>query len=277
MEIKINTLKLFFGLWVLLIVAACTKQNTDNMLANEPVVQSYLIAGQMATVKLYQQKALTDTAQYGAAITGQKVYISDGSKNVLLTESTPGVYTYSDLTFLAAGKTYSLQFTYLGYSVSASTVMPAQPQNFAIADSVIYISSTTTTPNSIIDTLDNFTWTNPDSLNHVIVFKTLGGAELPIFGSRFKATTSSANINYEINTNRTSKTFITQYSLPYYSYYQVILYRVNPEYINLVQSNNTSATSQTLLNTYTNITNGLGIFTAMNPATAILYLRVYST
>jgi len=277
MEIKINTikLKLLACLSVLLIVAACTKQSTDSTLISEPVVQSYLIPGQVVTVKLYQQKQLTDTATYGPPITGIQVHISDGSKNVLLTETASGVYTYNDPTFLVVGKTYTLQFNYLTFSVSAQTVMPGVPANFAVTDTAIYIANATTTPNSAIDTLDRFTWSNPDSLNHVIVFKNLTGPDLPISRSFFRS--NNTNINFEANTNRTSVFLITQNTLPYYARYQVILYRVNTEYINMIASNTNTATSQTLTNTYTNIVNGYGIFTAMQPAVQVIYITVYST
>src|SRR5476651_1224950 len=115
MEINSNTIKykLLLGLCALLILVACQKQNTDDTLINQPVVQSYLILGQPVTVKLFKQKQLTDTAVYGAPITGVQVYVSDGSKNVLLTEASSGVYTYSDASFLVSGKTYTLQFKYL--------------------------------------------------------------------------------------------------------------------------------------------------------------------
>ena len=66
------------------------------------------MAGNAISVKLYQQKALTDTATYGAPITGQQLSISDGSSTVQLAETANGIYTYSNTAFLTAGKTYTL-------------------------------------------------------------------------------------------------------------------------------------------------------------------------
>src|SRR5476651_2120860 len=127
MEINITQSKLamFSGfLAIVFFASGCNKQNTDTSLINKPVVEAYLIPGHILTVKLYQQKLVTDTNKYGNAISGLQEYISDGNKKVLLTETTSGVYVYTDLTFLTTGKTYTLQFTYLSYAVSAQTVMP---------------------------------------------------------------------------------------------------------------------------------------------------------
>ena len=151
-------------------LASCNKENvnTNNSTVLLPVVQAYLLPGDTSTVKLYYQKGLTDTAQYGEPLTGMQVYISNGSKNVLLTESAKGTYTYIAPGFLVAGNTYTLQFKYLSYTVSAKTIMPSKPSNFATSHSTIDISSTSTGLSSTI--LDRLSWDNPDSLNHVLVF-----------------------------------------------------------------------------------------------------------
>jgi hypothetical protein len=46
-----------------------------------------------------------------------------------------------------------------------------------------------------------------------------------------------------------------------------VLLSVNQEYIDLLQSNAAGANSQSLVNTPTNVVNGLGIFTAMQSDT----------
>jgi hypothetical protein len=273
MEInKKYTLKLILPVCLMLFIitiAGCTKQTADSTLSSEPVVQSYLLPGQALTVKLYMQKVLTDTAKYGQPITGLQVHVSDGSKTVTLTETSAGVYTDSDPTFLVAGKTYSLQFQYLTFAVSAQTTIPSKPTNFAITDSAVYISTNQAGFNQAIDTLSKLTWSSPDSSNHVVVFKSLSGADLAI--GRVKSTEASL----EVNTDRQSYYYLTDKTFAYYGIYNVTLLTVNQEYINLLKSNSASATSQTLMNTYTNITNGFGIFTGMQAASNVLYLNVH--
>lgn len=267
MEIKKYPLKWHVGFIfaALITLASCQKENTTNSSSIYlPVVRAYLIPGQVITVDLCQQKSLTDTAKYGAPITGQQVYISNGSKNVLLTESPAGTYTYSDKSFLVAGNTYTLQFKYLGNNISAKTVMPSKPTNFTTSYSTIDVSGTPTGPTTTI--LDRLSWDNPDSLNHILVFLNADEKDFPIsnFGASFRP------YNFTINTYKASYYNLTQNVFPYYGPYQIILFRVNQEYIDLLNSNTSSATSSTLTNVPTNIVNGFGIFTAMQADTVSL-------
>lgn len=239
------------------LIQSCKKDATDPSV-NLPVVEGYLMVGHPITVKLYQQKALTDTAKYGAAITGLSLQISDGSTAISLTETKAGVYTYTGTTFLATGKTYTLQFAYLGKPVSAKTVMPTKPTGFTTQYGAITIS-TTTTPNT--DVLDRLSWNNPDSLYHVLVFNNADGAAFPLstFGGNRPA-------NFEINASQAAYYDLTQNSFPYYGHYSIILEHVNLEYINVIKGVSGS-TSQNLTNLPTNVVNGVGIFTAMQSDT----------
>jgi hypothetical protein len=266
MEIKTHLLKwkLCFSLAAIILLASCNKQNADTNTVYLPVVEGYLLPGHSITVKLYQQKALTDTALYGAPITGLQVYVSDGSTSVQLTEASKGTYTYNNQNFLVAGKTYSLNFKYLTSTVSAKTLMPSKPTNFTSQYGTLYISSTSGTANNTT-TINMLSWDNPDTLNHVLVFNNPDGAAFPLRSFR-----NSPSPNFEVNTNRTSFYNITENTFPYYGHYQVILLRVNQEYINLMNSNTSSSTSQTLSNVTTNIVNGFGIFTAMQADTVSL-------
>ncbi|MBB3058998.1 DUF4249 family protein [Mucilaginibacter gotjawali] len=261
MKRQLLTLALFLS-FTAIIITACKKESTDNSVYL-PVVEGYLMPGHALSIKLYQQKSLTDTAKYGAAISGLQVYVSDGSTKVQLTESPKGTYTYSDQTFLAEGKTYTLQFNYLTYAVSAKTVMPGKPTNFATQYGTVTLSSTTTSdPNTSNTTIDKLTWDNPDSLNHVLVFYNKNGADFPLssFGG-------SRSANFELNTNRASYYNLTQATFSYYGHYTVTLLRVNQEFIDLIKSNTSNSTSQNLTNIPTNVVNGYGIFTAMQADT----------
>jgi len=262
MKRQLLTMMLLLGFTAILITA-CKKENTGSSTVYLPVVEGYLMPGHALSIKLYQQKSLTDTAKYGAAISGLQVYVSDGSTKVQLTESPKGTYTYSDLSFLAEGKTYTLQFNYLNYAVSAKTVMPGKPSNFATQYGSVTLSTTTTTnPNTGTTTLDKLTWDNPDSLNHVLVFDNINGTDFPI--SSFGGTRPA---NFELNTNQASFYNLTQDTFPYYGHYTVVLLRVNQEFVDLIKSNTSNSTSQNLTDIPTNVINGYGIFTAMQSDT----------
>jgi Domain of unknown function (DUF4249) len=257
---KIKSLLLLFSAAITLY--ACKKEttNTSNS-SNLPVVQAYLVAGKPITVNVFSQKALTDTAKFGPAIKGLKVSISDGSITLLLTQSSTGAYTYADSTFLVTGKTYTLSFNYLTYAVSAKTVMPAKPINFASNHTNMTIDNLIGT-SSVLDTLVNLSWTNPDSLRSVLVFNNLDGTSFPA-DVRF----GSAATNFELNTYRGASYPLTQRTFAYYGHYQIILCNVNVEYINLLSSNTTGSTSSSLSDQPTNVVNGVGIFTAMQADT----------
>ncbi len=262
MEIKkISSATLLLFSIVMVLQVSCKKES-QNTTTGLPVVEAYLIAGHPLSVKLYYQKSLTDTAKYGSPITGQELYVSNGNTKVKLTETAKGTYTYSDMTFLSAGKTYSLSFTYLLKSVTAKTVMPAKPQNFSTAHvSVTYSGSTS--GNTTMDTLNTFTWANPDSLNHVLVFYNINDSYFPI-GNRMGRPGERAS---EVDTKRKAVYYITTTDFSYYGNYKVILLRVNQEYINLLNSNTSGSNSQNLLNIPTNVVNGLGIFTSLQADT----------
>jgi len=262
MEIKTHLQYICLALiaGTLMIASACKKNSTDTNAVNKPVVEAYLVAGQPLSVKVYQQKDLTDTATYGAALTGLSINISDGTQTVKLTEGANGTYTYSDATFVTANKTYSMQFTYNNTSVSASTVMPGKPVGFKLTDSVFH------EPNTLGQAYNDkvretISWTNPDSLQHMLLFKNTDSNPFEIIAVR-----NNRNPSFEINTERASTYSITQTTFKYYGVYKVILLRVNNEYINILTSN-TRGSSQNLVNTPTNIVNGLGIFTAMQADT----------
>lgn len=266
MEIRRYFWKVCLAGSISMALAGCQKESTAS--ASLPVVEAYLYAGHPIKVKLYQQKSLTDTAKYGAAITGQQLSISDGSRRIQLAESAKGIYTYSDSSFLAAGKTYTLAFNYNSREVSAKTVMPFKPTNFATQhDSVHYAH--TSTPSVKIDSLNKFTWDNPDSLNHVLVFDNIDDTFFPVSGGFVR---NGASNVFSVNTERKPVYYVVNNSFPYYGHYQVVLLSVNQEYIDFMKSNALGSNSQNLLNIPTNVTNGLGIFTAMQSDTLKFYL-----
>jgi hypothetical protein len=166
-----------------------------------------------------------------------------------------GTYIYSDSTYLIAGKTYSLSFSYLSKEVTAKTLMPAKQVHFATQHTTVSYSNSAGR-NASPDTLNKFTWDNPDSLNHVLVFNNVDDNFFPLEG--VIARNGASNI-FERNTDKKSVYYIVSNSFPYYGNYQVVLLSVNQEYIDLLKSNTLGSNSQNLLNMPTNIVNGLGV------------------
>ncbi|SFS36118.1 DUF4249 family protein [Mucilaginibacter polytrichastri] len=268
MEIKIH--HLFYTLMLLGVIAfsSCQKSSVDLAVTNKPVVVGYLIAGQPISIKVYQQKELSDTATYGAAIKGLAVTLSDGTQNVSLTESAAGTYTYSNNSFLVAGKTYTLKFTYLNSTVSAQSLMPAKPQNYTATHTTINLPTSTTSLFSTDSVATTFRWSNTDSLYHVIAFKNDDTAPFQI------SSRGNPPVNFTVNVNKTVEYQMQFRSFNYIGIYRAILYSVNKEYIDLL-NNQSGSSSQNLANIPTNVNNGLGIFTAMQADTIKLTLTQY--
>jgi hypothetical protein len=158
-----------------------------------------------------------------------------------------------------------MQFTYDNVTISATTIMPGKPQNFTLSDSIFHVPSSI---NPLYADVVRATlrWNNPDSLYHLLVFKNLDND--PFYISYVR---SNNKPNFQINTEQAAYYNLLQSSFNYYGHYQIILMRVNKEYINILTTN-ISRDSQALVNEPTNVTNGLGIFTAMQTDT--LSLRV---
>lgn len=84
----------------------------------------------------------------------------------------------------------------------------------------------------------------------------------------------NSSVNFTINPKQAAAYDVTYRTFNYIGIYRVILYSVNKEYIDILTSNaNTS--SQQLTNPTTNVTNGYGIFTAMQADTIALTLTQY--
>lgn len=269
MEITFKKITFLLFIAAAFVISSCKKESASTAVEDQPVVVGYLIPGQPISVKVYQQKALTDTANYGSLISGLKLNLSDGSKTVQLAETATGTYTYADLSFLTAGKTYTLQFNYQNTSVTAKTLMPAKPTNYTASSTLLNLPlATTITPGATSSVALTFKWNNPDSLYHVLVFKNDDASPFNIHPNR------NSQVNFTFNAKQAAYYDVYYDSLNYIGIYRVILYSVNKEYIDLLTSN-ANASSQKLTNPPTNVTNGFGIFTAMQSDTIKLTLTQY--
>lgn len=244
-----------------LFVPSCKKADTDLSYTRYPVVESYLVPGNDVQVKVYYQKGLTDTSSYGQPVTGLDITISDGTKTATLRESKAGVYIADDITFVKSTGTYSLNFNYNGRIVSASTVMPGKPG--PLSSSVQTISIADYGPGTAPEDQENITlsWDNADNQNHLVFLKFLETSKVAV-SSFFRGDTAS---NREIDASRASSLELPAMTFRYLGRYRVILARVNPEYLDMLEGSGMS--SQNLTNPPSNLKNAFGIFTAMQTDT----------
>lgn len=256
------------GLFTLLFafLYACEKSDLSEVSPDVlPVVAAYLEAGQTPVVQITRQLAYGILDSSDLNILDLAVYIESEGVEHLLTQNTEGAYVADSIWKPAAGKTYRLHFTYNNLEVSASTTVPEAPVNFKASASSIEVPSFDIggggTPPDFPDPID-LTWDNTiGEYYQVAVVNTESDPELindmgdddrprPRFSN-----SPEQNNSYELGFQ----------SFSYYGNHRVILYRVNAEYVSLTQS--TSDNSQNLSAPYTNVTNGLGIFTGVGADT----------
>jgi hypothetical protein len=258
----------FSSIVLLLFLAAACKKDSATDYSVLPVVEAYLMPNKIVEVKVSLQKALVDTNAYGVAITGLKLSISDGTNTKVLTEDKAGHYVLNDLTFIKAKGVYSLSFSYNNLPVTASTTVPDKPSGIVTSADTVIIPKMTfgTTGTTFVPVYIG--WNNAGAYNHIVVFRYLETFK-SLISSRFNSDTTT---NVEVNAVKAANFELTERTFKYYGNYKVIVMRVNQEYLDML--NNTSKSSQNLTNAPTNVTNGLGIFTAMQSDTLAKNLLV---
>ncbi|WP_443938667.1 DUF4249 family protein [Pedobacter sp. MW01-1-1] len=242
------------------ILVSCRKDSGNDDVVNWPVIQGYLVAGKPITIKLYTQKGLLDTSSYGPALSGLSVYVSNGVKEVKLSEDTAGVYTSSDNTLVLENYTCTLRFDYNGKTISAETIVPTKPENFKVSSlnqPVPNPDSAFTNPTDFIPV--DFSWSNISNGYYMMQFKNQEESPNRI-GNGFGFRRGYEDMEEYLGQVSLFKT--QPMTFQFEGRYLVYLYHVNAEYNTILSSS--SSSSLNLTNPVTNIKNGLGIFTAMS-------------
>jgi hypothetical protein len=237
---------------------ACTKE-TETEIKARAVVEAYLQPNQPAVVRITRE-ILNGTGNTGnRLIGGLNVTIGYNGNNYQFTQNSFGEYENTLLPVQAGGQ-YELKFVYEGAAVSATTRVPEKPQNFTCSPASITIPTFGGGgPPSFPDPL-KAKWNNASTAYHYIAIKSVDAAASEISnngqGPVFNNTPDQGNAR-DINFR----------DFKYYGRNALILYRIQPELAALY--NEGSSNSQNLSNVPTNITNGLGIFTAVNIADTV--------
>jgi hypothetical protein len=253
-------------------LTACTEDVNSLSIEAKPIVEAYLIAGQPISLKVKKEIAYTeDTSNTEAPINGLDIKISDGTNTYALTSLDSGLYQSDSKVKLAVGKTYTLSFVYNGKSVTASTVIPTKPVDFAsdvtsIARTKLNLSSGGGFGGGFDENTDvNLTWSNPKSDYHFVVVDNI--ETNPVLIVTLPTTVTSAEINRRFRSQPVlgTATQLRSQQFEYFGKHNLVLLKVNPDYAALY--NSTGSTSQNITTPPTTITNGLGIFTGVNADT----------
>ncbi|OQY02291.1 MAG: hypothetical protein B6I20_07045 [Bacteroidetes bacterium 4572_117] len=243
-------------------ITSCEQNNID-IDTTTPVVEAYLIPGKpVEQVKLTKLiPYLSDNGNYVAeGISDAEITITNNNENYKL-------LPVPDKS--GENQTYNIDFEYNNKTISASTITPQKPTNFTMSQNIIYIDRLVEgeRPN-MENAIYEITWDNDDGSNYYISIDLL---ETEIDPVSFMVTDT---VTQTLSTPSVTDVYnINSRLLRYYGNHRVVLYKVNEEYANLYE--NTSTSSQSLTDPYTNIENGKGIFTAFNTDTLFFEVKEY--
>lgn len=220
------------------------------------VVQAYLYAGEPVTsVRITSTLPLGATDSIAPPINDAEVVLTRGGERFALvaTPGGSGYYHYpgGDLS-IAGGDVFDLEVTARGVTATARTVVPSQPSAVALSATELRVDGYWATEPVVVR------WPNPERGWYFITHRNADADPEPIFDGT--VVLRPGLIVSE--PTAADSAVISVYSLRHYGRYEVTLYHVNEEYVQLYMS--LEQDTRDLNEPVTNIGNGIGIFTAFN-------------
>ncbi|MBX2815121.1 MAG: DUF4249 domain-containing protein [Saprospiraceae bacterium] len=251
----------------------CTEKLNLNEFASQPIVEAFLYAGH--EIDSIEVRLTTSYAEEDSVISGLSdltIMLEEGANKYILDAIGNGFYRYPIKA--VADQVYTLRFEYNEQTVEAETYVPplhqAEIETNRIGMTRIDLSGG---PGGFgqIDFPDPIaiTWDNSNSEHYYVSMANIETESDPVISRngeviqrrRRMITEPQIIDNHIINPRADLSEFGT---------YQIIVYRVGPEYVSLFES--TGTTSISLNDPPTNVENGLGIFAGISTDT--LYLEV---
>jgi len=254
------------------ILLSCESVDTGIDRSVMPVVESYLIPGSPVNMKITKTVDNTSGSISGAEpIDGLDVLISDEAESFRLKSLGDGYYSSEARASVQAGHTYTMEFEYNNNIVSSTTIVPTELKDFTLSAKTLKaftFNRDNFDPSQGLPTFPDpvkVEWANDDNNYYLVVVKCIetdpilintdeDAPERPIFRNN----PQKAIKEYDINSM----------SFKYFGKHQIILTKLNAEYAELY--NNSGTSSQNITAPFTNVKNGLGIFTGINADTLLL-------
>jgi hypothetical protein len=287
MKSYIKSIVSFWAMAVLLV--SCTETHSVIDANEKPVIEAFLAPGHPVSLKLTTVIGYTGAESADSVarpIDGQQIQIkvSDGSIFTLSSVG-EGIYESKATEIVKFGLTYTLDFTYNGLPISATTIIPTRPTGFKISKNIVYRSKIDLSsgtggfggPGGFQEdrTPIEASWDNPNGEYHFVALINTEEDPEPIVILPTDTDTPLPPFNRRINNEPTTATVtnIMPQTFQYFGKHYAILYRLNPDYAALYRS--TGTTTQNISTPPTSITNGLGIFTGVNADTLIVNVYRY--
>ena len=254
-------------------LSSCKKDAAAPTYVDTPIVQAFLQVGSPALVNVSKLIPYDPNAQNSQSnIDGLDLHIISGNNNHTLNSIGGGNYVDSSL-IITDTATYLLQFNYNGKLVSATTKALSKPQGFTQSATVITITQIPVGQssfgfNSSLPPPITLNWSNPDNSYYIVVVQNTETNPVLI---NLNDTTAATLRVFRNEPTQDVTSLLNARQFKYYGNHTITLYHVLSDYADLYK--NSGVSSQNLTTPTTNITNGLGIFTAIN--SSVLYVNVH--
>jgi hypothetical protein len=258
---NIHTL-LFIGL---IILTACEGTELGEVLPARAIVEAIMPAGQPMEIHVSKEILFKrEEADSIFDLAGLVVTVNDGHEEFTLIDEGNGNYTSDKIVDIT--KSYAISFEFNGIKIGSETTVPTKPQLFTASTTEMIIQPFTggRPPTGLSATLD-LSWSNQDGSSYLVVVENIENNPTQINSSGFARPSFRSeplvSDSYQVRANQ----------FQYYGMHAVILFKVNPDYAALYEDPGDN--SLTIKSPFTNVKNGLGIFTAVNSDTMYLNVR----
>lgn len=226
--------------------------------ANQVVVNAFIKEGDTIKMDISRQFVFNTSDSIFEPISDLAITIADGTTQETLISDGKGKYHSSIIA--QVGKQYYLSFVYNNKLISSACSVPGRPNNLTQSAYQLIHNSTDRDLNTSV----TLKWDNPDSTYYMLNIYCTESTLNPIY---YSTDGRSRSIDPFVS----DSLVLSDRNFSYYGRHRVVLYHVNKEFYELYKRYSSNA--EKLTNPPTNITNGLGIFTAYATDTLWVYVR----
>jgi len=271
--------KNIFLLGLIPLLSGCFESELEFEDQYETVVEAYLYMDkQVENVGLSNMISFGSDSLGGERITDAQVVLESESDNWILEHNdlVPGFYFLNEVPEMIPGDTFRLQIEMDEGFLTASTVIPDDPPSVTLSSGSIYIPKVANMRDFMSVEMPDpveLTWDNPDAKYYFLDIQNIESYPLSIMPDPpDHRPTRQGGFVFQMITEPTNNNFysIDLRQLEYFGTHRIVFTSVNEEYVYLYNSLNQD--SRELNEPFSNVENGLGIFTAFNNDT--LYLEV---
>ncbi|MEO0339675.1 MAG: DUF4249 family protein, partial [Bacteroidota bacterium] len=247
---------------------SCEQEDISSIESNTAVVAAYLFDGQSVdSIRITQSIGYNQSDTALTTLDDLEVAIIDGDRRYLLENIGDGYYK-NDALIIQTETTYELDFIHNGEVVSAETFIPKKKEAILSSTSISLakIEGFPTGGFGAIPDPIEVTWDNNEGDFYYVKVTNL--EEDPEYVNELLLQFGGIPRGIQFNSDPEVTDFHViqpNRDLTQYGRYEIIVFRVQPEYASLFNLGNNS--SQTITEPPSNVTNGLGLFTGVSSDT----------